>query len=47
VVEAVGDSEVSAVDRLAVEARAAAGNFAPPRAYLRKDLEWKLSLLNL
>jgi len=45
-VEAVADSEVSAVDRSAVAVRAAVGNFTPLRAYLRKDREWKLSLLN-
>jgi hypothetical protein len=46
-VEGAGDLEVSAVDRSAVAARVVVGNFTPSRAYLRKDLEWKLSLLNL
>ena len=46
VVEVAGDSEVSAVDPLAVAAQVAVGNSSPSSAYLRKDLEWKLSLLN-
>jgi hypothetical protein len=34
------------VDPLAVAAQVAVGNSSPSSAYLRKDLEWKLSLLN-
>jgi hypothetical protein len=43
----VADLEVLVEVRLGAAEREAVGNFKPSQGYLRKDTEWKLSLLNL